>query len=288
MKLLKILCEGYHCFYVSIFACLFFSPRIFAAEDSSTSNDSFSGATSSCKEMLSSFAYFSSNFTSCAIRNARPIKLCQECVNFYFDVKSVYSAILHIEDMGGDLCRDQLINLDRLQVVDSGFNYVDQLWARASCNSCFIFDHGKPRVTPEISEILNISAVLEECIQSYRNETLFPDNSTCSHCQDIYLKLNELYNNMKADSGDINFCMDIIDLMNTTRFMWSKTLGCCNDRKRPEKTFISLMSGILIASCLFYIMVFTFTRKAEHPVLPQKRWKEKFTKRSSISSAISS
>lgn len=272
----------------SLFICIIYSTCIYGDGESSLVLKSFSGSTSSCKEMLASFAYFSSNFTSCAIRNARPIKLCQECVTYYLNVKMVYSAILHIEDMGGDLCRDQLINLDRLQVVDSGFNYVDQLWARASCNSCFVFDHGKPLLTPEVTDILNASATLEACIESYSNDTTFPANETCTNCHSAYLKLNDLYNNMKADSGDINFCMDIIDLMNTTRFKWSNTLGCCNDRKRPEKTFISIMSGILVAPCVFYLMAYVFTRKAEHPVMPQKRWKEKFTKRSSISSAISS
>lgn len=37
--------------------------------------------------------------------------------------------------MGGDTCRDKLINLDRLQVVESGFDYADKLWSRAFCDS---------------------------------------------------------------------------------------------------------------------------------------------------------
>ncbi|XP_014291526.1 osteopetrosis-associated transmembrane protein 1 [Halyomorpha halys] len=237
---------------------------------------------SSCEEMLISFATLSGNFTYCAIKNARPIKLCQDCVSIYIDVKNIYYSILHIEDFGGDSCRDKLTNLDRLQVVESGFDYADKLWSRAFCDSCFVFEDKKPpELKPVISEILNISAELNQCIYNSPNDT-------CKKCEKQYLTLNEIYNNMRADTGQNNFCMDIVDLMNTTRGNWSGVWGCCNDRKKPETTFLSISSGVLVSSLLFYALLFTFTRKTEHPVIPQKRWKQKFTRRVSVSSSINS
>lgn len=236
----------------------------------------------SCEEMLISFATLSGNFTFCAIKNARPIKLCQDCVSFYIDVKNIYYSILNIEDMGGGTCRDKLINLDRLQVVKSGFDYADKLWSRAFCDSCFVFEDKKqPYLKPVISQILNISLELNKCISNSHNDT-------CKKCEKQYLLLNEVYNNMRADTGQNNFCMDIVDLMNTTRGNWSGIWGCCNDRRKPETTFLSIACSVLVASLLFYAMIFSFTRKTEHPVMPQKRWKQKFTRRVSVSSSINS
>uniref|UniRef100_T1HA43 Osteopetrosis-associated transmembrane protein 1 n=1 Tax=Rhodnius prolixus TaxID=13249 RepID=T1HA43_RHOPR len=122
---------------------------------------------------------------------------------------------VYLKDRGGESCKDELFNLDRLQAVDAGFKYVKGLWERASCDSCFVLDPtGCPTtvLSPAVQEILNISDFLNNCIDTYHNGSVVPDVVTCKACGDNYLKLNNLYNSIKADNGEINYCMDIIDL----------------------------------------------------------------------------
>ncbi|KAK9499039.1 hypothetical protein O3M35_003555 [Rhynocoris fuscipes] len=233
------------------------------------------GASSGCGQMLSSFAIASGNFTYCTLRNARPITLCRECINKYLNVRHIYSDILALRDTGGQSCKDELFNLDRLQAVDAAYKYVVDLWARASCDTCFVLDGSgcpTPTLTVAVQNILNASVVLNDCIDKYHNGTQVPDLITCKECINNYTHINNLYASIKADNGDINFCMDIIDLMNSTRNQWSGTLGCCNDRRKPEMIFLLSSAGVSVISVLFYFMAFAFTKKKEQRLAIQNRW----------------
>lgn len=55
------------------------------------------------------------------------------CVNilllafFFFD--------LQLKGKAGEACKQKLLNLDRLQIVEGAFGFIDDLWKRAKCNS---------------------------------------------------------------------------------------------------------------------------------------------------------
>ncbi|KAL1138425.1 hypothetical protein AAG570_008489 [Ranatra chinensis] len=196
-----------------------------------------------------------------------------------------------LEDTGGEVCKDQLFNLDRLQVVDSGFNYVTQLWQRASCDTCFVLDSKKcptTKLIPEVSNIWNASQVLEDCIKEHRNDSTegLYDPEVCYTCGKAYENINEKYNLIKAITGDINFCMDVVDLINSTRSSWSRELGCCQDRKRPELVFLIMSAFIALAPVIFYGLAYVWPwRKQEGLLLARRNYNNTYLIRYSICGA---
>lgn len=228
-----------------------------------------------CQFLLESFASVTANFTFCAIRHARPIRLCENCVDDYMLVIEVHKDILKLEDEGGEPCKEKLLNLDRLQVVEAGFEYVQGLWKRASCNYCFQMGPDgslTKKLNNHTREILSLHKQVDSCIQEHRNDSYqsLYDPLVCAECKENYLALNNRYNELK----DNIFCMDIVDLINTTRNEWSVELGCCLDRQKPEIVFLITSGVISLMPILFYASAYIFVTKKGQKVAQQKRWVE--------------
>lgn len=230
--------------------------------------DSFYDEDPTCMLMLESFANLTATYTYCTISHARPITLCQTCVNPYLKVLNIYDDITKIENMGGQKCESELANLDRLQVFESGYKYVTDLWSRANCDTCFVADPMTNRpttaLTDVVTKILNASSIHKECIAKYHNASITPDLATCELCVDSYDRINDIYNGYKIESGGIDYCMDIVDLINNTRSQWSDSIGCCQDRDRPEWIYLTASLGIGLLPVLFYLGVYTLTPKKRH------------------------
>lgn len=87
-----------------------------------------------CELALEKFAQSSSNYTLCTIRNSQPIRACELCVDSYMDVKAAHENILTSE-INGTKCKDKLINLDRLEIIESTFRGIKDIWYRGFCDS---------------------------------------------------------------------------------------------------------------------------------------------------------
>ncbi|XP_075232577.1 osteopetrosis-associated transmembrane protein 1 [Lycorma delicatula] len=227
-----------------------------------------------CHFLLDSFAHVSSNFTYCAIQSARPITLCEDCVNPYTLAVEVHKDILKLMDEAGELCKKKLLNLDRLQIVEGGFNFISGLWKRAGCDDCYIHDaEGNPeKLKPEVIKVMKLHNETITCIQNHMNDTednkKVTDPRVCFECKQTYLEFNAVYNNLKDESP---FCMDIVDMVNTTRLLWSVTIGCCLDRQRPEIAFLITSGCISVLPVLFYLLACRFTGKKAYNVVLNNR-----------------
>lgn len=84
--------------------------------------------------------------------------------------------------------------------------------------------------------------------------------------QDYYQNMNNHYDSMKGGG----FCMDIIDLMSSTRMQWSSELGCCFDRKKPEWLFTVLAVVVTCLPFVFYLASFLFVNRKELTVFRRK------------------
>ncbi|KDR23622.1 Osteopetrosis-associated transmembrane protein 1 [Zootermopsis nevadensis] len=239
------------------------------------SQDKIINGVESCKNRLECFASSTSNFTQCAIRHARPIRLCERCVGYYMDVLKAHEDILKAHDEGGHACKMELVNLDRLQVIEGAFNYVHNLWQRGQCNSCFVAnDNGT--LTPQLSNITTkfqqLYSDTQNCFNTFYNVTSKKyDPAICANCTDKYCSLNKYYEALKADTGEGIVCMDIVDAMNSTRTKWSKVLGC--HIPEPKAEILLIISVVLtsIAPVIFYVAAKRYSGKAESRLLKQRR-----------------
>ncbi|PSN50720.1 hypothetical protein C0J52_01184 [Blattella germanica] len=119
---------------------------------------------------------------------------------------------MNMSDQCGHACKMELVNLDRLEVIEGAYNYVFNLWQRGHCDNC-------------IKEFYNASS-----------ETYIPE--VCQNCTDVYCSLNKYYDDLKESAQDGILCMDIVDTMNSTRTKWSKELGCSTAGLKAEAPLI--------------------------------------------------
>lgn len=225
---------------------------------SQTKTDSFS--VSDCAELLKNFADVVSNFTFCAVSNSRPFRFCIRC-------KHEYTAVInkHRDIVIGD-CHKDLVMAEKNQLVDSAFQFVEDLWKSCNCPDCFKMDkHGMPNdIKPEIKTFFLKLRDVEHCINNNSKICPFPlvvnisqANTTaktvCSDCESLYRSLAESYKSItNSDSIEYKVCGDVSASMNYTRQCWSKTLKCT----KIHTDLVSVLS-LTIFFCFLPVIFYT-------------------------------
>ncbi|KAK7588263.1 hypothetical protein V9T40_005508 [Parthenolecanium corni] len=158
-------------------------------------------------------------------------------------------------DTPGEICKMELMNVDRLEVIVDSYNYVEHLWEKALCSKCFKKDN--TTLNDETITLLAYLRTTNECIDHF-NQTSHSSEKICGNCSDSYFRLNDYYDNRGSYTA---FCMDIIDAMNSSRVEWSVKLGCCSDRQKPEILFLLTVIVALLAPILFYSLVWFYLKQ---------------------------
>nr|XP_022903279.1 uncharacterized protein LOC111415691 [Onthophagus taurus] len=219
-----------------------------------------------CTILRENFGISVSQFTLCAISNSHPIKLCESCIDQYINVGESYTNLSKFKD-DKDFCISHYINLDRLGIVSNMYENVYNLWNNAKCYECYevinsVLTHNLSQETIEFLKLYNRT---QKCIGKY-------PKTMCDFCMDPYLKLNNYYYSISNENDKIGMCMDIVDLMNTTRTEWSEK--CCKYRKHSEYAFIGSSVGIMIVTILFYVLTKVFIDKKSTKIVTQHRFVE--------------
>ena len=50
----------------------------------------------------------------------------------------MFIVLIQAHDEGGQSCKMKLVNLDRLEVIEGAFEYVNKLWTRGHCSSKYL------------------------------------------------------------------------------------------------------------------------------------------------------
>ncbi|XP_074627315.1 osteopetrosis-associated transmembrane protein 1-like isoform X1 [Acropora palmata] len=225
---------------------------------SQTKTDSLS--VSDCTELLKNFADVVSNFTFCAVSNSRPFRFCIRC-------KHEYTAVInkHRDIVTGD-CHKDLVMAEKNQLVESAFQFVEDLWKSCNCPDCFKTDkHGIPiAVKQEIKTFFHKLQEVELCINNNSKICPFPlvvnisqANTTaktvCNDCERLYRSLAQSYKNItNSDSIEYKVCGDVSASMNYTRQCWSKTLKCT----KIHTDLVSVLS-LTIFFCFLPVIFYT-------------------------------
>lgn len=224
-----------------------------------------------CQNLLQSFANETARFTLCVVTNARPITVCEKCVNEFNQVFKRYEEIqkLHNNDSEVD-CRAVLTNIDRLQVVYSSYNYVLDMWEKASCKLCLngtVFND-------KTRGVMIRGDNLDECISKHINDTKLSNTSLCADCKQYYLNLTNYYNKHKNDN---TFCMDVVDLINNTQSDWSLKWKCHESNYDSEWILLVISFIVLLMPILFYFINWLLSQERSNVLLSQNRWHQRFT-----------
>ncbi|KAL0840249.1 hypothetical protein ABMA28_015536 [Loxostege sticticalis] len=207
-----------------------------------------------CTSLLNTIAQYASNFTFCSIKNAKPITLCRNCVENYSNLSKIYNELM-TKVVNETTCGSLLISQDRFDVVLEYYDRITDIWNKGHCNDCFDFTNETANLSNNTIRFNKMAEDTMNCITSTYNLT----NNTeevCVRCMQSYISLDIFYKSLSKDSiGVDTICMDIVDSMNTTRSVWSKSLNCCKLRKTPEIIFLCCTGIISLLPLLFYVAV---------------------------------
>lgn len=225
-----------------------------------------------CLEILDAFAQNASNFTLCSILNARPVTVCERCVDKYVMFRDKYQELLNTT-VNGTSCKSIFISHDRLNAVQDFHDNIQAVWDKGQCNGCFEWNHGIPSLK---NDTVNFHKIYNDTMKCIIDNMLPQNNDVCNRCMQLYLQLDEFYKSLSSDSiGVDSVCIDIVDSMNATRSIWSKTLNCCNLRRTPEVVFLCCAGIISFLPLLYYISVRYCGPIRDLPnVLKQSRFKQ--------------
>lgn len=262
---------------LSIFLLLF--KGLVLCEPRTTTNlffmEDLNEATENCTGILESFAESSSNFTLCSLKYAQPVRLCEKCINHYIAFKEKYDDLVHTV-INGTSCKSLFISQDRLEVVLAYYNNILSVWNKGNCKACYDWSSKQPVLSNDTLYFNQLYDKTKKCISSNMKEN--NTEQVCQACMHPYLQLDQYYLSLSSDAiGVDSVCMDVVDSMNTTRSIWSKTLKCCQLRKTPEIIFLCCSGIISLLPILYYLVLRYCGPMRELPnILKQTRFKQTF------------
>lgn len=186
-------------------------------------NDIFIKEQGECASLLQDFAVACADFMLCSISNARPIRMCSSCIKSYNDVMDRHSKIFENGESPNTSCIDKFINLDRLEIFEAGYSYVQELWNKGQCRNCFVegTNNSLPfELSNSTKQFQKLYLDTNQCLEDrYNSSTKTYDPDVCNACSDKYCQMNGYYSRLKESLGDGQLCMDIVD---TVSFFFCK------------------------------------------------------------------
>ncbi|XP_029352552.1 osteopetrosis-associated transmembrane protein 1 [Echeneis naucrates] len=218
-----------------------------------------------CSELLHTFSQRYEAYVGCLIPAARPVQVCRNCSSGYGDLVKVYANISSDQTGPSNVsCKDSLLGSDRLMVVSALYSNVEGLWKSSKCEKCIT----KELQGPTNSTLYFMSTVSQtlSCFVKYQQGN---HTELCKNCKSTYRGLNELYSGMENND---TLCIDLEDMMNMTRILWSKDFGCSLPREEMVPV-IAVSSFMLFLPIIFYLSSFLHSEQKKRKLIHPKRAK---------------
>ncbi|NP_001279106.1 osteopetrosis-associated transmembrane protein 1 precursor [Callorhinchus milii] len=225
----------------------------------------------SCRELLRDFANSCASLVDCALKNARPVRLCEDCIPQFHNFWGNFDNIS--KSSGNISCSTQLLRSDRLQLVLKLYRFLQEIWSKSNCDACL--NESKTELSADsliFKKMLNNSLnCFEQYSSDHPNHNGQPSNLSilCTNCKESYKNLTAWYNKMQKNQ---NLCIDIEDAMNLTRQLWSKTYNCtvpCSD----TIPVIAVSVFLLFLPVIFYLSSFLHSEQKKWKLIQPKRLK---------------
>ncbi|XP_064629770.1 osteopetrosis-associated transmembrane protein 1-like [Lineus longissimus] len=239
-----------------------------------------------CKAYMNAYSIAAATFFGCAIRNARPLTFCENCVQDYEKVINLMTEIVNQDkvrpadpdSMPPGSCMNSLLSSDTINIVGTTNDFINQLWKDSYCDDCFnhklvngTVEYDVANSTLEFERKYNetshcIENFIETPVEGIRTNTEF-NRTACDTCLDLYDELNDYYAELKHHGG---ICMDIVDTMNYTRNLWSKKFKCTYQQK--DLAAVLTVTGVFcLLPIVFYSAAKLHSAQPHMKILKQRR-----------------
>ncbi|XP_070568521.1 osteopetrosis-associated transmembrane protein 1-like [Ptychodera flava] len=231
-----------------------------------------------CLLILKEFGRAASHFTSCAVVHSRPFRFCEDCVHQYVSLKQYY------EDILNHSCGNALLKQDRIVIVQQTYDFAVGLWSAANCDGCFQKSNGTINYDAISEETTHFQSILNDTTKCFANNSdeyvpqLFTmpvpsslvfstvNDSVCNECQGLYKNLSEYFRDMGLQE---EICMDVVDAMNYTQYLWSKEFHCREPVRNPV-LIIALSVFFCSLPVFFYVGSKIHTTRIERKLVKRK------------------
>uniref|UniRef100_A0A2H8TK69 Osteopetrosis-associated transmembrane protein 1 n=1 Tax=Melanaphis sacchari TaxID=742174 RepID=A0A2H8TK69_9HEMI len=137
------------------------------------------------------------------------------------------------------------------------------MWQKASCELCLngtVFND-------KAKEVMARSDDLDECISKHMNDTELLNSTICADCKQYYTNLTNYYDTYKNDK---TFCMDVVDLINTTQSDWSLKFKCHVPNYDSEWILLVISFIVLLIPFLFYFINWLVSQERSNVLISRK------------------
>ncbi|KAL8599162.1 hypothetical protein ACOMHN_007878 [Nucella lapillus] len=295
--------------------------------------------TDSCRFIMNHMAEQGGDFTYCLLSNARPFRMCEQCVVYYTRFTNLYQDLLNGQvcaivqngqvcaivqndqvcaivqngqvcaivqngqvcaivqngqvcaivqndqvcaavqndqvcaivqnDQSDQLCAPALLLADRMQVLTTIDSTFTSLWAKADCIKCYesvtentTTGNVTYKYTADTLLFQEMHANVSRCFNDSDTIDASGVNAVCKQCKSIYTKMNDKFFSIQANSGG-HICMDLVDMMNYTRLMWSSQYHCT--RPRPDASIVITLSVLVFVVTILLYLSSKFIAKIRMP-----------------------
>ncbi|XP_071502746.1 osteopetrosis-associated transmembrane protein 1-like [Diadema antillarum] len=213
--------------------------------------------------LLKNYSEASSEFLECAVKRAKPVRICEKCVREFKNVHYAWDMINK-----DDECKEDILVSDTLQIVTQTHTFLQSLWDVGLCENCYSTSSHFEASNSTMQFLRHYNETID-CFIAFGGHVPGPeDNNTtsiCTNCSEQYKALNHVYNSIPENG----LCMDIIDLMNRTRMQW-KSSGCT--WRERNFTFVTALSVfICILPLFFYLTAKIHGTKKEQKLVKKSR-----------------
>ncbi|KAH9500200.1 hypothetical protein Btru_077469 [Bulinus truncatus] len=272
---------------LSILLCLF---TMVHCQNVYTQDSQAVNANLTCEDVYLEYIKAVNNFTHCELRNAQPFRLCSKCIEHYELAFTIYNEQLTDPNLGD--CYTRFLLSDNIQIIPSVQKNMDSIWTQSACNG-YATNYSVNLTTglvtysvyPDIIQFFELYENFSRCMNntplvyfSIDGLDVTPQN-VCTVCHDMYAKLNSHFNNLqshvstsndKDDSNNNVICMDVVDIMNHTRYQWSMKLNCSR-RTGDTTAVIAITCVVAVTPIFFYALSKVTGREGFKKLYKQKR-----------------
>ncbi|CAL1532780.1 unnamed protein product [Lymnaea stagnalis] len=268
------------CVYKDIYCQLYKTPVI-----STTPQVNQTELIDPCETFFNEYMKAVNNFTHCELFSAKPFRLCTSCVEQYSKAHAIFSDLINDPSLSD--CNTKYMKSDSIQIIPTVQNNIEVLWTKAACAGCssdVTINSTTETVTytvpDDVSMFLNLYHNLTLCLNlTYMKghfDMLKDDDddsgnvsTMCAICKTMYESLNDFFNNMDDRTGN-GICMDVVDMMNYTRVVWSMALNC-SQRSGDFRPVVAITCVVAALPFFFYLSLKLTGKEGLKKLYRQKR-----------------
>ncbi|GFS09490.1 osteopetrosis-associated transmembrane protein 1-like [Elysia marginata] len=209
-----------------------------------------------CEAFFYEYVAAAGNFTHCQLLHAKPFRICTKCFEPYAIMTSLYFDLTILKNH--PCCFFSSLGCIRNLKVDEKTKEVEYF------------------VPKDVNKFISLYANISDCLMGNLSFDLDLDTKNdnisvlCKVCNENYQNLNDHYNGM-SNSANGDVCMDVVDMMNYTRFTWSVDLNCSH-RSGDAASVVIITLAVAISPLFFYLPLRYTSKEKIKTVLKQKRY----------------